>query len=527
MDHTIFKCLLLLFTNIYYVYSDMTTPTTVEEAMSSKRAPFNVSLLQLDRGQLRILDPITVLDIFDSPNSSEFHDQGLFSTEIFGRIGEPQRDRTFAYIPLKTQIIHPFVYSRLEKVRKFYIKILRGEQNAIWDEQKQDFVEPKGDQEGDTGFAFFMSHWHELSIPEGQSELRQKRVELINRFRDRATLENILILPAGLRDAEVDSEGRVQEDEINEYYRKLIGISKSVTQTIDTQDPSFDSARVAQQNTFNTIFNHLEGMLSKKKGFIQQKWGKRNIVNGTRNVITAMNVSPAHMDDDNHPQIDDTAIGLWQLSRGAQPVTIHSLREFIIDDAFGSSSGSAFLIHPDTYQRTQVKVQPQTFDRWNTSEGLEKVIDQQSILEIRDHPVTIEGYYLALVYKPQDEMVFKVFTDIEELPDGFDRDHVYPITWMELIYLCNYQNWNQLACTVTRYPVTEESSTYVSKVYVRTTSESQKRVELTNDWSIPEDPKQYTALEYPVFEQGSYIDSTMVHVAKLAGLGGDKSFVRL
>lgn len=107
--------------------------------MATERAPFNVKLLKLSPAQVRLLKPITSLDRFEGSGSANFHESGLFSTEIFGRVGEDARDQTFAYIPLKTNILHPIVYQRLERLKRLYIGILSGREFAVWNEKDQDF----------------------------------------------------------------------------------------------------------------------------------------------------------------------------------------------------------------------------------------------------------------------------------------------------------------------------------------------------------------------------------------------------
>jgi hypothetical protein len=487
--------------------------------MTQRKLPFNVKLLKLDAGQLRLLKPITTLDRFDGASTGNFHDKGLFSTEIFGRVGEDARDETFAYIPLKTKILHPVIYNRLERLKRLYIGILSGKQYATWDPKEKDFF-PADETEGETGFQFFMSHWEEIEFPKGNSEIRKMRVRLMDKYRDEAVIENVLVMPAGLRDAEIDHLDRIQEHEINKSYQRLINISNTISKGSRNDSEVFNTARFAQQVAFNEIYRIIEEMLTGKKGFIQGKWGSRRIINGTRNVITSMDISTPALDADNYPGPDDTVLGLWQTSRGALPVTINRLQQGILSNAFGDVEGNVRLIDPKTLKSEGVQVGTQTYDRWTTTEGLEKVIASQSMVELRAKPVTIENRYLALVYKPKEPLVFKVFYDIDDLPEGFSRDDVYPLTYEELIYLSNYRGWNDLRVISTRYPITNEGSSYVSKVYVRTTVNSESRVELDESWE-PMEAKGNTALVYPVFEPEQYIDSAMVHPYRLEGLGGD------
>lgn len=483
--------------------------------------PFNVTIQPLPPEERKLLTPVTRLDIFENQNSPNFHPEGLFSTEIFGKAGDPERDTRFSYIDIHSKILHPILWQRLEKVKRFYIDILLGKAYARWNDETKQF-EQADEETGQTGYAFFMKHWPNLYLEPGESEIRKKRVELLNKFRKQGVLDAIYVMPAGLRDAEVDHEGRVQEDEINPLYRKLLSISRSLT-TQKANDSTNDVGRVTQQRAFNEIYSLIESMLTGKKGFIQGKWGRRAVMDGTRNVITAMDISRDSLDDDNFPGPDDTVLGLWQLSRAAKPITINRLRTQILDKVFQTDEGGAYLIDPKSMKPSWVDVKPKTFDDWTTSEGLEKLIAHQSIEAIRSKPVMVEGRYLMLVYKPKNRNVFKLFQDIEDLPEDYSTEDVYPLTYMELIYLCNYAHWNDLRCIVTRYPVEGENSTYPSKVFLRTTVNSEVRVELDENWQEPgdEEAAERTALVYPTFDPEAYIDSTMVHSYRLDPIGGD------
>lgn len=488
--------------------------------MSKQRIPFNIKLLKLTPNALRLLQPVTSLDTLDSPGSTNFHPNGLFSTEIFGRIGEDRRDDTFSYIDLKTRIFHPIIFNRLEKLKRLYSDILAGKRYAVFNEKTEDF-EAATESTGDTGFSFFMSHWEKIKFQRSDSELRNQRIELIEMYQDTSVIDKVLVIPAGLRDAEIDSLGRVQKDEINDYYYRLLSVSNTIGSTSDVETPVLDKARWSQQMAFNDIYKTLETMISGKRGFIQSKFGSRRIMNGTRNVLSATDSSPSKLGDRTVPGPNDTAVGLWQTSRGALPISVSALRSGILSSIFGDVEGGARLIDTDSLESEYVQVSSQTHDRWTTNEGLEKVINAQSMFGIRDKPLLVEGRYLALVYRPKHNKVFKIFHDINELPEDYNKGDVHPITLMELIYLSNYRHWNKLGIVVTRYPVTGEGSAYVSSVYVRTTVNSEVRVELGSDWEPLEPTEENTALVYPVYDGQGYIDSMQVGLNKLSGMGGD------
>lgn len=487
--------------------------------MGQQSLPFNIKLMDMEKIPYRTMRPVTTLDTFENANSTNFHEDGLFSVEIFGRVGDDLRDSRFSYIPIKVSILHPVVFARLEKIKRLYIGILSGKEYAAWDESINDFVSAS-ETTGDTGYHFFMSHWDELEFKSGNSEVRKQRIDMLNIYRSAAVMDKILVMPAGLRDIEIDASGRIREDEINGVYRRIISISNTIGKVTNKEDPVFNTARWSLQAAFNEVYAIIEKMLMGKKGFLQNKWGTRRIFDGTRNVITATTIGASSIDDPSAPGPNDTVVGLWQASRGLLPISIHGLKTGILADVFGSVEGQAKLIDMKTLELEFHSVSPQTYDRWMTAEGLEKVISLQKMVGLRAKPVVIEDRYLALVYRPKNKMVFKVFNDISSIPEWVDKEDIHPITYEELIYLSNYREWNKYKAIVTRYPVSGEGSTYPSNIFVQTTIKTDVRVELDMDW-VPMEAKGNTALAYPNFETEVYMDSTSVHPYRLAGLNGD------
>ena len=76
--------------------------------MSKPLTPFNLKVMEITPERIRRLQKIEVLDTFDG-NTQNFHDDGLYSIRIFGHAGTKQRDHQFAYIDVKTELMHPFL----------------------------------------------------------------------------------------------------------------------------------------------------------------------------------------------------------------------------------------------------------------------------------------------------------------------------------------------------------------------------------------------------------------------------------
>lgn len=479
--------------------------------------PFNVELLQLGDREAALMRPVTSMDVVETAGG-DLADNGLFSVSIFGRVGEEIRDRRFSYIDIHTTILHPVIYKRLERTKQLYAEIMSGKAHAVWDNELKDFTR-SNELEGKTGYQFFMEHWPHIVFKRNQSAIRNLNIDLFDKYRGKSTVNKILVLPAGLRDVETDDNGRLRIGEINEFYRKILAVSATIAHTHDSStSPVLNTARFMLQTAFNNVFDYVENMLEGKKGFLQGKWGSRRIFNGTQNVITAMNTSVKELGGKNSPRFTDTVMGLHQLTRSLLPVAIHALRTGYLSQIFNLGDTTALLVDEKTLKSEIVKLPHEIFDRYTTVDGLEKLIASYGQVETRHLPIVIEGRYLALIYI-DNQANFKVFHDIDDLPEGYDRKFVKPLNLCELIYLSGYKIWNDYVGFVSRYPITGIGSCYPSTVYVKTTINGEVRHELDDNWQrYSED---HIAVEFPVFKPLTYLDSQVIPSARIAGLGAD------
>lgn len=510
--------------------------------MKSSEIPFNVELIRLDSQRLQRMRAVSTTDVMDTSGQrlgpldkiaeqtltfsgnervvEGFHDDGLFSTIIFGRIGEDERDTRFSYIDIKVKIFHPVIHKALVKLKGLYGDIMTGRTYAIWNDQEKDF-EAADEATGETGYQFFVKHWQDIKFRESRSPVRSQKIKLIRKFQDRAMYNKILVMPAGLRDVRVLSGGRLDFDEINDIYRRMIGLSRTIASSDEkVTSKSMDYSRHLLQQAFNEIYDYITRMLKDKGGLLQNKWASRRVFNGTRNVISSMDTSRRYIGGKDAPRVTDTITGLFQLMKGVLPLTIYLLRNGYLGEALGigTDEAAAQLVDTKSWKRETVDLPPVTKDRWTTLDGLEKVIQTFQDPKHRHDPVMIDGRYLALIYKGPDK-TFRIFGDIDELPEGFDRQYVSPISLVELLYLSGYRRWNDIKVIVTRYPVTGLGSTYPSTVYVKTSIVGESRRELGMDWQ-PLD-EEYTAIEFPTKEPLAFVDSLIPSPLRLGGMGGD------
>lgn len=495
----------------------MTNINDSSKSPLSKRVEIaaNISIVNLTPERLEKLKPVTVLDIFDGI-SGDFHEDGLFSISTFGRAGSEERDTNFSYVDIKVEVFHPFIHKTICALKGLYAGIMSGRAYAIWDDKEKDFI-ASDIVNGQTGYYYFMQHWTKIKFKQSESHQRKARIQLIEKFKQlgTATCTKVLVIPAGLRDLEVEEGGRIKQNEINDLYRPIIQASNAISTSSDLDTPIIDVSRNNVQNNFNNVYNYIRNLLDGKGGFIQAKYGRRHIAYGTRNVISAMDTSAADLEDKNSFDINSTGMGLFQLMKAVEPKVIYFMRRWL-EPIFSAGESKAYLVNPKTLQRELVNITTKTYDRWQTSAGISKLIELFSLSHIRTRAVRIEDYYLALVYRGHDN-TFKVIYGIEDLPKEFDPKLVYPITFTEMFYIAGFTEWNKIPVNVTRYPVAGEGSIYSSYAYVKTTLAAEVRYELDENW----EKTDRVALEYPTFDNAVYIDTIVPHPSRLAGLAGD------
>lgn len=485
--------------------------------MSDKQdIPFNIELLNITSNNLMGLRPIRSLDITDGA-SDNFHPDGLFSTVTFGKVGDERRSTRFSYIDIKVPIFHPVVFRALSSLKRLYTDIMAGTAYAIFDEETKDF-ERSDPINGETGYNFFIKNWKKIEFKETNSTTREQNILLLNKYKERATTSIIIVLPAGLRDAEIGNDGRWREDEINSLYRKLLSISNTISEaTVKTNPEIINVARYSLQTTFLTLYEYIEAMIEGKKKLLMGKWASRRIMNGTRNVITAMDSTTPELGSPGSITVNTTIVGLYQGLKAALPLAIFHLRNGFLSKVFNGPNTPVKLVNKKTLLSEETYLDPEYFDRWMTNEGLEKVISAFSEESMRHSFIEIDGKYLGLIYKGPDG-TYKLMQSIDELPETRNKADVTPITFCELLYLSTYQAINGAVAFVTRYPVTGIGSIYPSLTKLRPTVKYETRRELSDLWEPTDNSK--IAYDFPI-TGSAFVNSLSPSSIKLKGLGAD------
>lgn len=473
------------------------------------KAPLNLRLMSGDRKKLANLRPVTSTQLH-SNSSTELDPEGLFSQDIFGRVGDPRRMKIMSYIDLHTKIMHPLIWKNIERVSGWYTEIFLGRRYATFDEKSGQFL-PSNVDEGKTGPNFFLKHLKNVKFERNKSKQRDLRIDVIEKYRESAIYDFVLVLPAGHRDIEEGRGGNIKFDEINDVYRALIGLSKNIDKS-DLDNQFNHRSQALMQKNFNAIFELIFTFLKGKGGFTAAKWTKRKVEHGTRTVFSSMRLQSRDIKGPQRITINDIHVGISQTMRGCLPLVTHKLTTRFANVVF-NSDGTANLIDKKTLKRKVVPVDNKWRDLYTTEDGVLSLIKEFKVDSYKFKDVEVQGYPAALIYRDADS--FMVKTDIDDFPEKL-RGQVRPITKFELYYYLISDIDQETACWGTRYPFATEDSMFPALPYLKTTIVGEALYELDNFGNKTE--KVYR--EFPILNTAS-LDTASVHPIRLKGLGAD------
>ena len=237
-----------------------------------------LKFLDLDKF-VKNLKPVTSTIIHTK--TEEFHQDGLFSEKIFGVLNSLDRKKTFSYINLNCQVIHPTAYKILMRLDRRLEKVFSTEQSFIL--SKGNLVE---DENGETGISFFMKVFSSIKF-RGESEDRDKFIKVLKEAykSDKLFIKYIPIIPPDQRPIFKGDDGRWTHDKINDEYLSILRKTLSI-KTFGSSGTMFDLMNWGVQKSVLNLDEYVKTKVGKKFGLIRsQLLGKRTDFSG-RAVIT-------------------------------------------------------------------------------------------------------------------------------------------------------------------------------------------------------------------------------------------------
>lgn len=237
---------------------------------------------------LRLLNPNTftqnlkpVSSMITTTKNGDFHEEGLFSEDIFGPVGSKDRRIVFSFIELHGFIIHPSAYRILMQLDRKVEKFISTEESFILDKDGRLEINSKGV----TGMKEFMKLFPQIQW-RGETELRDKLIKFVKREEKNGTIfvDKIPVVPPDLRPAVQGSDGNWMIDALNDVY---ISVMRRASQLRSSgSGPLYDLLNYSLHISVMDHDDYIRSKIGKKHGIIRdQMLGKRIDFSG-RAVIT-------------------------------------------------------------------------------------------------------------------------------------------------------------------------------------------------------------------------------------------------
>lgn len=402
----------------------------------AKLAPFNITMINPDEYVKRKQClPVSSNAMYES-STERFHPDGLYSEVIFGQLGSRERLIRRGFMYLRTTLISPHLYRQIMTLKNYYQDIAAGRQYAYYDPKIKDFVRTsRDDPNSDTGYEFFISHVDKIDFAKSNSAQRNDKIALVQKYKDCLFITKFIILPAALRDVRINN-GRPESEKINKLYLNLLAFTKSLPEN-GASDSIFDPIRYQMQNKLQEIYDYIRNMIDDKHGFAQGKYAARDIVYGSRNVITSplltQTLSPTAP---NVFSIDEALIPLFEGLKALVPVIVNVFTTKLLASIFNGEQTKVIpLINSKTLRREYVEVDDQTIARFTSADGINGLINDFRDNTMHFQPITIkpakseinekavDEYYLFMMYDDGDTIY--QFRDIEEFKQAYAKTNRY------------------------------------------------------------------------------------------------------
>lgn len=219
-------------------------------------------------------------------NSNNFHPDGLYSEDLFGIEGSPERRKSFSWIELNCNVIHPVIYDILSK--RIFRKI-----GELISGEKQFYIDDNGhliedmDEGTLSGMVAFYENIHKIKFVEGEDEEgdRNKIINTLYEFieKDIFFINKFLVISPDYRPVVIkpDTE-EVNVDDITKMYQKIIMIS---TQAANISGFLLDNIAHRMQLAIREFYELIKLKISKKEGMVRNLMLGRRVDYSARSVI--------------------------------------------------------------------------------------------------------------------------------------------------------------------------------------------------------------------------------------------------
>lgn len=440
------------------------------------------------------------------------HPDGLVSNEIFG-VTTKSRKETFAYIDLHGYFFNPHVYKAIRRMFRNIDKIVNGE--SFYSIDSEGKLIPSDD--GDTGIDFIYENWEKINwvkSDDGDNTIgmRKERENLLSNFKkNEIFMRYQIVIPAFYRDISSNMSSGGETNDINNMYSKLIRLSTLIDNG-DMFDFQFNATKYNMQCIIVDIYDYFKDKLAKKRGLIRKYLMGKNVDYCTRTVITAP-VFHAEKPDDMFIDFLHTGVPISQVCSLAYPFVIHNVKQFFENEVFDRQKSKLLYDY-----KTDNVIDTLEIDRpeeYFSDKFIKKMIDtfiedpgsRFNKIEVPTKD-TDKKYYLTFTGKRFDASSKSELSSISHRA----------MTWTDLFYLACVDATKDKHVIITRYPVLDEFSEFITRIRVLSTTTTEPVI--INGELYKWYPKVEPDLPYSEVAT-RFIDSCQFSNSYLPGIDGD------
>ena len=491
----------------------------------------SVSPLDVDKFiKVNELQPISNPMFFAKTNTPTI--DGLLSNEIFG-ITKDDRSTIFAYIHLAGEtFMHPLAFKIWSKLDANIKPCAYEMETFSYDEEKGKL---KPDPKGETGIAYLQKLIKTVDFKKTNSVKREVKINFLEQYRDKLFTKDLIVIPAGLRDVNTESDGRVGVGEINKLYNAIIRDAKALEESDDYGLTLNGTLRGRIQDNLVKIYNWfifgrdpITGVdaqasgLSRKLGLIRRAGMKKSFDWGARLVICTQDLRKENLDD-LEVDLDSIGIPIAAICANLFPYMLYWIRKWFENQM--SDTEYLAVVNPKTG-----KVERAHIDDWQaiySDERIKKELDRfmhgmsnrfvAIEAPINNPPKGMTPYLQFKGYNVPDSEAAQKILQGDQPRESYPLN-ARPLTWCDLIYMAAIEVTADKMTLITRFPMDSYWNQFPAKIRVISTIETEPMI--VNETFYKQYPKIAIA-DINTNSSNRFVDVALPNNVRLDSIGGD------
>jgi len=255
------------------------------------------------------LKPVKNSEYYIRPG--EYHPEGLFSEIIFGPEESPNRKKTFSYIELNCQVIHPTIYNVFKRLDRKIESYISTEKRFSLDEAGRLIEDPNGV----TGLNEFIKIFPKIKLRGGDLTRDELIKKVLREHKNESLFIDVVpVIPPEYRKCFIDMSGQISCDPMNDYYVSLIRKASQAKQ-FSKGSEIYDLFNYEMQKAVIDHDNYIKKLIQKKHGLIRsQLLSKRTDFSGRAVIISDPNL-----------KVNDVGIPLRMAVKLFEPFIMHRI----------------------------------------------------------------------------------------------------------------------------------------------------------------------------------------------------------